>query len=107
MIPQKGELHKEVACENQKIDVLSKVFLCSAIIIVYLNLHYNSVILRNLTSESGVENNPGPQPFAIREAVQTSHRQGGIRCGSNSAGKQCTANAYFTIIFSLLFSQKS
>ena len=76
-----------------------KFFLCSAIIIVYLNLHYSSVILRNLTSEGGVESNPGPWLFAIRKVVQASHHQGDIRYRSDSAGKQCTANAYFAIIF--------
>ena len=63
-------------------------------------VYYSSVIFRNLTSEGGVESNPGPRPFAIRKVVQTSHRQGDIRYGSDSAGKQCTANAYFAIIFS-------
>ena len=77
-----------------------KFFLCSAIIIVYLNLHYSSVILRNLASESGVESNPGPWPFAIRKAVQASHHQSDIRYGSDSAVNQCTANAHFAIIFS-------
>ena len=56
-----------------------KTFLCNAIIIVYLNLHYSSVILRNLTSEGGVESNPGPRPFAIRKVAQASHHQGDIR----------------------------
>ena len=56
-------------------------------------------MLRNLTSE-GVENNPGPGPVAIRKVVQASHHQDDIIYGSSSAGKQCTANAYFAIIFS-------
>ena len=75
-------------------------FLSNAIIIVYLNLHYSTVILRNLISEDGVEINPGPRPFAIRKVAQASHHQGDIRYGSDSAGKQCTTNAYFAIIFS-------
>ena len=79
---------------------LLKTFLCNAIIIVYLNLHYSSVILRNLTSEGGVESNPGPRPFAIRKVAQASHHQGDIRYRSDSARKQCMANAYFAIIFS-------
>ena len=77
-----------------------KFFLSSAIIIVYLNSHYRSVILRNLTSEGGLESNPCPRPFAIRKAGQATHHQGDIRYGSDSAGKQCTSNAYFAIIFS-------
>ena len=76
-----------------------EVILCSAIIIIaYLNLHYSSVILINLTSE-GVEINPGPRPFPIRSFAW--HHQGdNIRYGSDSAGKQCTPNAYFAITFS-------
>ena len=68
--------------------------------IVYLHSHYSSVIFRNLTNE-GVESNPDPGPFAIRKVVQASHHQGDIiRYGRESAGKQCTANAYFAIFFS-------
>ena len=85
--------------KSKKLMCFLKLFLCSAIIIVYLNLHYSSVILRNLTSEGGVESNPGPWLFSIRKVVQTSHHQGDIRYRSDSAGKQCTANAYFAIIF--------
>ena len=65
-----------------------------------LNLHYSSVILRNLTS-AGVENNLGLGPFAMRKVVQASHHKSDIiRYGSDAARKQCTANAYFAIIFS-------
>ena len=46
---------------------------------MYLNLHYSSVILRNLTSEGGVESKPGPRPFAIKKVVQASHHQRDIR----------------------------
>ena len=67
---------------------------------MYLNLHYGSVILRNLTSEDGVESSPGPRPFAIRKVAQASHHQGDIRYRSDSGRKQCKANAYFAIIFS-------
>ena len=84
--------------KSKKLMYFLKFFSCSAIIIVYLNLHYSSVILRNLTSEGGVESNPGPRPFAIRKAVK--HHQSDMRYGSDSAGKQCTANAHFAIIFS-------
>ena len=69
------------------------------IIILYLNLHYSSVILTNCTSE-GVESNPGPGSFVVRKVVQASHHQGDIKYESNSAGKQCTTNQYFAIIFS-------
>ena len=61
------ELHEEIARENQKIGVPSKVFLCSVImIIVNLNLHHSLVMVINLTSE-GVESNPGHQHFAIQK----------------------------------------
>ena len=63
-------------------------------------VYYSSVIFRNLTSEGGVESNPGPRPFAIRKVAQASHHQGDIIYRSDSARKQCMANAYFAIIFS-------
>ena len=86
--------------KSKKLMCFLKFFLSSAIIIVYLNSHYRSVILRNLTCEGGVESNPCPRPFAIRKAVQATHHQDDIRYGSDSTGKQCTFNAYFAIIFS-------
>ena len=90
MSTRKRKLHKEV----------SKVFFMQCDHNSVFTVHYSSVILRNLTSEGVVESNSGPRPFAIRKVVQASHRQGDIRYGSDSAGKQCTANAYFAIIFS-------
>ena len=66
-------------------------------IIVNLNLHYSSVTFRNVIFE-GVESKSGP--FAIRKVIQASDHQCDMKYGNDSAGKQCTANAYFAIIFS-------
>ena len=69
-------------------------------IVVYLNLHHSSVMVTNFTSE-GDKSNPGPEHFAIKKVVQASYHQDDfIRYERDSAGKQCTANAYFANISS-------
>ena len=101
-------VHKKISCTRKllvkikkKLMRLLKFFLYSLIvIIVYVNLHCTSVMVRSFTSQ-GVEINPGPRQSAKKKVVQASRHQGHIiKYGRDSAGKQCTANAYFAIIFS-------
>ena len=75
--------------------------ICSATLVFFLNLHYSKVMAENLTQE-GVESNPGPRNFAIKKSVQASHHQGDSRYQIESAGKQCTANAYLAIVLSAI-----
>ena len=62
------------------------------------NLHYKHVKASQLTRE-GIESNPGPRNYAIKNALLASHHQGHSRYG-DSAGMQCTSIAYFSIIYS-------
>ena len=80
-------------------------FLCPIVFYVtfLLNLHYSLVKAGNLARE-GVETNPGLRNFAINKVVQESHHQGDMRYGEDSAGRQCTANAHFAIVFSAIKS---
>ena len=85
-------------------------------------MHFTVVNFLNLTLE-GVESNPGPnrfsfstnysdsvgssafsaglRDFAIKKSVQASHHQGHLKY-RESAGMQCTSNAYFSIAYSLI-----
>ena len=67
-----------------------------------MNLHYALVRVSKLTEEV-IEINPGPENikwnYAIKKVEQASHHQGNSEFGE-SAGMQCTSNAYFAIIFS-------
>ena len=69
--------------------------------ILQINLHYALVRASKLTEE-GIEINPGPENsnrnYAIKKVVQASHHQGNSKYGE-SAGMQCTSNAYFAITF--------
>ena len=68
--------------------------------VVYLNLRHSSVMVTDFTSESD-RSNPGPEHFAIKKVVKASYHQDDIiRYERDSAGKQCTANAYFANICS-------
>ena len=71
-----------------------------------MNLHYALVRVSKLTEEV-IEINPGPENiswnYAIKKVVQASHHQGNSEFGE-SAGMQCTSNAYFAIIFSAMKS---
>ena len=52
-----------------------------------------------------VESNPGPETsgrnYAIQKTVHGTHHQGSLKYGEY-AGRQCTANAYFAIIYSAI-----
>ena len=86
--------------------------------IICLNLHFAVVNFLNLTLE-GVESNPGPsrfilvqmiliqlrvivsvslKNFAIKKSIQATHYQGHLNY-RESAGMQCTSNAYFSIAY--------
>jgi len=75
--------------------------ICTVALAVFLNLHYSKVMAGNLTRE-GIESNPGPRNFAINKSVLASHHQGDARYPIESAGKQCTANAYVAIVLSVI-----
>ena len=65
-----------------------------------MNLHYGSARASKLTQEE-IESNPGPRNYAIKKAAQALHHQGNFKFGE-SAGKQCTSNAYISFILSVI-----
>ena len=71
-----------------------------------MNLDYALVITSKLTEE-GIEINPGVENsnwnYAIKKLVQASHHEGNSKF-EESAGMQCTNNAYFAVIFSTIKS---
>lgn len=75
----------------------SELFLCSVIMImVYLNLHESSVMVRNLTSE-GNGSKPGPSHFAIKRYYR--HRITKVKV-LEMEEPLLENNSYFEIIFS-------
>ena len=72
--------------------------------ILQLNLHYGIVITTKLIKD-GVESNPGPETsgrnYAIQKTIHGTHHQGSLKYGEY-AERQCTANAYFAIIYSAI-----
>ena len=63
---KKNNCTSKFLAKIKETNVSSKLFLCSVIMImVYLNLHDRSVMVRNLTSE-GNGSNPGPSHFAVK-----------------------------------------
>ena len=55
--------------------------------------------------KDGVESNPGPETsgrnYAIQKTIHGTHHQGSLKYGEY-AGRQCTVNAYFAIIYSAI-----
>ena len=49
----------------------------------------------------GSNNSAGLRHFAIKKSIQASHHQGHFKYGE-SAGMQCTSNAYFSIAYSVI-----
>ena len=65
-----------------------------------MNLHCGSARKSKFTQEE-IKSNPGRRNYAIKKAVQASHHQGHFKYGE-SAGMQCTSNAYISIVFSII-----
>ena len=87
--------------------ILLRLFVCIILLqTLQMNLHYALVRASKLTEEC-IKINPGPENSnkncEIKEVVQASHHQGNSMYGE-SAGMQCTSNAYFAIIFSAIMS---
>ena len=84
---------------------LTRLLTCITLFyILQLNLHYGIVITTKLIKD-GVERNPGPETsgryYAIQKTIHGTHHQGSLKYGEY-AGRQCTANAYFAIIYSTI-----
>ena len=64
----------------------------------FLNLHSAKFQFDKLIVD-GTESNPGPTDYSIENVDQGNYHQGNKKYGE-TAGIQCTRNAYFTICYS-------
>ena len=76
------------------------MFRINLVLFLILNLHFTILNFSKLILE-GVESNPGPNPNVFTKTLLATRHQGHEKYG-DSAGWQCTALVYFSIIFSFI-----
>ena len=81
-------------------NIKKSVFRIILVLFVILNLHFAILNFSKLILE-GAESNPGPNAKVLRKTLLATCHQGYEKY-RDSVGRQCTAMAYFSIIFSVM-----
>lgn len=81
-------------------NIKKSVFRIILVLFVILNLHFAILNFSKLILE-GAESNPGPNAKVLRKTLLATCHQG-YKKYRDSVGRQCTAMAYFSIIFSVM-----